>query len=69
MNLASQVILIFNSFKAFKSPLVIIWEEWASQFSKSSNLFKELNANGYKLHIISGNIVDVIEFVLGENAK
>ena len=35
----------------------------------ATNLFKELNANGYKLHIISGNIVDVIEFVLGENAK
>ena len=31
--------------------------------------FKALKQKGYELHIISGNIVDVIESVLGENVK
>jgi len=31
--------------------------------------FKELKKQGYSLHIVSGNIIDVIEKVLGQNIK
>lgn len=35
----------------------------------ATETFKSLKDKGYELHIISGNIVDVIENVLGENVK
>lgn len=35
----------------------------------ATETFKALNQKGYELHIISGNVVDVIQNVLGENIK
>lgn len=35
----------------------------------ATETFKTLKEKGYALHIISGNVVDVIEKVLGENVK
>ena len=35
----------------------------------ATETFKTLKENGYSLHIVSGNIIDVIEKVLGENVK
>jgi len=35
----------------------------------ATETFKALKQEGYSLHIISGNVVDVIEKVLGENVK
>ena len=35
----------------------------------ATQTFKELKEKGYMLYIISGNVVDVIESVLGENVK
>lgn len=35
----------------------------------ATETFKTLKENGYSLHIVSGNIIDVIKKVLGENVK
>ena len=35
----------------------------------ATETFEDLKKRGYSLHIISGNIIDVIEKVLGENVK
>ncbi len=35
----------------------------------ATELFEILKQNGFSLHVVSGNIIDVIEKVLGENVK